>query len=403
VRAVKRSHIVFGATGALIVGGALFFRDAAGADVPRTPRDDGEVLERLPLRATDPRERQRETLHVALSAHPDDLRAALALARLDIELSRARSDPRYLGYAQAALGAWWDLPAPPPEVLVLRATIRQSTHDFQGALADLDRVVAVAPDDAQAWITRSVVLAVRGRYDEARASCQPLVRLAPALVYAVCEASIDGVTGAAGPAYDRLSRAIQQSRALSPAENEWATSTLGEIALRRGRDDDAEAAFKAALTLDPDDAYVLAAYADLLIDRDRPREAIPLVANRTDNDGLLLRLALAEAKARASEAAAHAAMLRDRFAASHLRGDTVHRREEARFELDLEGDAPAALALARANWDVQREPWDVRVLLASALAAHRPAAAAPALAFLDEHHLEDPRIGALAARLRGPR
>jgi len=402
---VKRSYVVFGATGALIVVGAIFFRPPASADVPRLPADDAEILERLPMRSSDPRERERLRLHDALVAHPDDLGTALTLARLDIQLSRARSDPRYLGYAQAALGAWWELPSPPSDVLVLRATIRQSSHDFDGALADLDRVVAIDPDDAQAWITRSVVLAVRGRYEEAKASCQPLARLAPELVFTVCETSIDAVSGSAGPAYDRLSMTIRRSRRVSANEDaderEWASSTLGEIALRRGRDDDAESAFSAALAIDPDDAYVLAAYADLLIDRGRPAEAMKLVAGRTDNDGLLLRLALAEAKAHAPAAATHSEMLGARFEASHLRGDTVHRREEARFELELKGDARAALALARANWDVQREPWDVRVLLASAVAAGEPGTAAPALAFLDEHNLEDPRIRALAARLRG--
>jgi tetratricopeptide (TPR) repeat protein len=397
---VKRSYLVFGATGALIVVGAVFFRPPASADVPRLPRDDAEVVEHLALRASDPRERERERLRAVLSAQPDDLRAALALARLDIELSRARSDPRYLGYAQAALGPWWDAPSPPTSVLVLRATIRQSSHDFEGALADLDRVVAVDPSDAQAWITRSVVLAVRGRYAEAKASCQPLVRLAPQLVDAVCETSIDGVSGSAKTAYDRLEAAIRESPRLSPAENEWATSTLGEIALRLGRDHEAEGAFSSALALDPDDSYVLAAYSDLLLDLGRPAEAMKLTAGRTDNDGLLLRLALAESKARAPEATAHADMLGARFDASRLRGDTVHRREEARFELSLRGDARAALALARANWDVQREPWDVRILLESALAAGEPGAAGPALAFLDEHHLEDPRILALAAKLR---
>ena len=59
-----------------------------------------------------------------------------------------------------------------------------------------------------------------------------------------------------------------------------------------------------------------------------------------------------------------------------------------------------ALALARANWDVQREPWDVRVLLESALAANEPSAAEPALTFLDANHLQDPRILAIAAKLR---
>jgi predicted Zn-dependent protease len=397
---VKRSVAVFGATGVLIIVGALFFRPPASAEAPRLPHDDSEVLERLPAGASDVRERQREQMRRALAAHPNDLRTALTLARLDVQLSRARSDPRYLGYAQAALGPWWDLPSPPVEVMVLRATIRQSLHDFDGALRDLDRVVALAPDNAQAWITRSVVLSVRGRYEEARASCKPLEHLAPELVFTVCETSIDGVTGAAGPAYERLEAALLRSPMLSPAENEWATSTLGEIALRLGRDADAEKSFKAALAIDPDDAYVLAAYADLLLDLHRPAEAARLVAGRTDNDGLLLRLALAETKSRVREAGEHTELLAGRFEASHLRGDTVHRREEARFQLGLRDDARAALALARANWDVQREPWDVRVFLEAAAAARAAAAAQPVVAFLDEHHLEDPRIAELAAKLR---
>jgi predicted Zn-dependent protease len=397
---MTRSVAVFSAAGLVIVVGALFFRPPANADSPRLPTDDSEVLERLPTGAGDANERERERLRLALAARPDDLRTAVALARLDIETSRARSDPRYLGYAQAALGPWWSLPSPPPEVLVLRATIRQSSHDFDGALSDLDQVVAVAPGDAQAWITRSVVLAVRGRYGEARQSCGPLARLAPDLVFAVCEASIDAVTGRAGPAYERLQVAIARAPHLSTAEDEWARSTLGEIALRLGRDADAEQSFVAALAIDPDDAYVLAAYADLLLDLGRPAEAAKLVAGKTDNDGLLLRLALAEAKARSSDAATHAAMLGARFDASRLRGDTVHRREESRFELGIRGDARAALSLAVANWGVQREPWDVRVFLEAALAADDPAAAAPVLAFLDEHRLEDPRIAVLATKLR---
>ncbi len=399
---MRSSYLVFGATGLLVLVGAVFFRPAAGADVPRVPLADGEVLEHLPLGASDPREREHDRLRRMVAARPEDLRSALALARLDIELSRAKSDPRYLSYAQAALRAFWDLPTPPTEVLVLRATIRQSVHDFDGALADLDAVLARDASNAQAWITRSVVLAVKGRYEEAKISCQPLPRFAPPLVYVVCETSIDAVTGSAGPAYDRLAATIARTRGLSQAENEWAVSTLGEIAQRLGRDADAEKQFLAALAIDPDDPYVLSAYADLLLDEGRPAAAEKLVRGKTDNDNLLLRLALAEAKTRAKDAEAHAKLLRERFDASHLRGDTVHRREEARFVLGL-GDAPAAaLALAKANWEVQREPWDVRVLLEAALAAREPTAAAPALDFIEASHMEDPRILALARRLHPP-
>jgi len=399
---VKRTTYVFGATGALILVGALLFRPSARGDVPRVPTDDGEVLERLPAGATDARERQRRVLEAALARDPGDVRTAVTLARLDIELSRERSDPRYLGRAQAALAPWWEQPAPPSPVLALRATIRQSLHDFDGALEDLDRVVATSPDEAQAWITRSIVLSVRGRYHEARASCRPLARLAPELVLAVCETSIDALTGKAAPAYERLLAAIGHAPDVSPAERAWATSTLGEIALRLGRDADAERAFQSALAVEPDDAYVTAAYADLLLDLGRPAAAARLCTGKLENDNLLLRLVLAERAEKSLDAYEHADLLGARYEASRLRGDTVHRREEARFELGVRGDAQAALKLAVANWDVQREPWDLRVLLEAAKAAHDPAAAAPGLAFLDEHHLEDPRIAALAASLRTP-
>jgi len=96
-------------------------------------------------------------------------------------------------------------------------------------------------------------------------------------------------------------------------------------------------------------------------------------------------------------------LLAARYDASRLRGDTVHRREEARFVLGVKHDARGALELARGNWAVQREPWDLRVFLEAALAAKDPAVAAPALAFLDENHLEDGRIRAIAQSLRALR
>jgi tetratricopeptide (TPR) repeat protein len=397
---MNRTLLVFGATGLLILGGALAFRPNAKADAPRLPSDDAEVLERLASGSSDPKARREAELRRALAANPGDLATALKLARLDIQQARARSDPRFLGYAQAALSRWWDDPAAPAEVLVLRATIRQSLHDFDGALADLDTVVARDPEDAQAWITRSVVLTVRGRYDEARASCEPLARLSTDLVTAVCTGAVDAVTGHAAEAYDRVDAALAGASRVTADERAWAASTLGEIATRLGRDADAERWFAAALAVDPSDGYVLAAYADLLLDAGRAPDAVKLLAGRTDNDGLLLRLALAEAKTGAPEARAHADMIGARFDAAHLRGDRLHLREEARYVLGLRHDAAGALSLARDDFAIQKEPWDVRVYLEAALAARAPDAAKAPLEFLDAYHLEDPRIAAVASQLR---
>jgi tetratricopeptide (TPR) repeat protein len=374
-------------------------RDDAAAH-PRTPTSDQEILEHLPRGSLDPRARELADWRRRLASNPNDLATAVEVARRNIEESRSRSDPRYLGYAQAALGPWWGLASPPPQVLVLRATIRQSTHDFDGALRDLDLVLTETPNDPQAWITRSVVEAVRGDYDAAKASCDPLARLASPLVSTVCYASIASLTGDAKGAYARLSTMLSLRGRGNDLETEWAVSTLGEIAGRAGDAAAAEQHFAQALKLDPTDTYALAAWSDLLLDEGRAPEVAARLAGRESNDGLLLRLALAEAAAKGAGAEAHRALLRERFDASHARGDVVHRREEARFVLGLEHDPGRALALAKANWDVQREPWDVRIYLESAAAAHDPAAARPVLEWLDRTHLEDPAIAKVAASLR---
>jgi tetratricopeptide (TPR) repeat protein len=390
--------VVFAAT-------VLALRTRSDASTPRTPTSDQEVLERLPTGSSDPRARELAQLRARLAASPDDLALAVEVARRNIQESRARSDPRYLGYAQAALAPWWTQPSPPPPVLVLRATILQSTHDFDGALRDLDLVVAQTPNDPQAWLTRSVVEAVRGDYDAARASCRSLARLTSGLVTAVCNESIQSLNGDAKGALGRLTAALDATslrQRVDDATTEWAVSTLGEIAERAGDAPGAEKRFAQALTMDPSDTYALAAWSDLLLDGGRAPEVAKRLVGREANDALLLRLALAEAAASLPDAERHRLLLRDRFEASRARGDVVHRREEARYVLGLEHDARRALDLAVANWGVQREPWDARIVLEAAAAAHDRAAARPVLEWLDRTRLEDPAIRRLVASLQAP-
>jgi tetratricopeptide (TPR) repeat protein len=395
-----RNAWFFGGVAALIVVSALVFHPrTTDGSVPFVPASGDTVLATVPA-ATSPRARQMNQLRAALAAHPGDLGAATRLARMDIEESRKRADPRFLGYAQAALGPWWNEDQPPEQVLLLRATIRQSVHDFDLALTDLNRVLDHDPSNAQALLTRSVVHAVRGEYEQALADCAPLPRLAPAPVATVCVASVDAVTGKATEAASLLEQAL--SVPLSAEDHAWVQSVLGETYVRLGRNDDAVRVWTEDHAVDPDDAYVTGALADLYLDLGRPADAARLVADKEDNDALLLRLALAESQLHgdaAKDAERHAKMLHDRFTASHLRGDVVHRREEAREVLGLDHDGKAALTLAIANFGVQREPWDLRILLDSAKAAGDPAAAKQALEFLARSHLQDPHIAAVARDL----
>ncbi len=121
----------------------------------------------------------------------------------------------------------------------------------------------------------------------------------------------------------------------------------------------------------------------------------------TRADVLLLRLTLAEQALGTPDFKTHAQVLRERFAAAALRGDTLHRQEESRFQLRVERNASRALDLAVANWAIQREPYDARILLEAALAAGRRDVAQPVLDWLERSRHEDPQLAALAKSLAG--
>jgi tetratricopeptide (TPR) repeat protein len=352
------------------------------------PAADDLVLETLPLPASDPAALRLRSLAARLRANPRDPDVASELARENVALYRKHSDPRYLGRAEAALGAFWDDAAPPASVRLLRATIRQSNHDFGRALADLDALVTDEPSAAQARLTRAVVLGVLGRYIEASRDCDTLRPLASPLVVAVCFAGARGMTGEAAKAREALALELAR-RHENHEERAWAASVLGELEQRLGLTSEAAGHFEQALADDPDDAYTLASYADLLLDRGDPEAARRLLAPFERVDALLLRLAIAERRLDAPNAAAHRRELAERFAAARLRGDALHRREEARFLLELADEPERALALARENFDVQREAWDARVLLEAARRLHAPEAARPVRDFAAANALTD--------------
>jgi tetratricopeptide (TPR) repeat protein len=358
------------------------------------------VVERLPVSPLDAGAQRIQALRAELSRQPDNLSLATRLAWLYIEAGRGLSDPRYYGYAQGTLSPWWTADDPPVPVLVLRATIRQHDHDFAGALRDLEKAVRADPSNAQAWLTQATVLQVRGDYAAAKRSCLEVLQLANPLVAVACLSNVDSLNGAAPKSYEVLRRALARTPNAEVGVHRWALTTLAEIAVRTGQPEVAEKHFRQALSLGRADHYLLAAYADFLLDQGRPEAVRELLADATRADGLLLRLALAEQALADPDLDLHVQALRDRFAAARRRGDSAHQREEARFTLRLLGQPDTALQLARDNWEVQREPSDVRILLESALASGDDEAARPALEFLDRTGLEDVRLAQLSTQAR---
>jgi len=380
---------------ALLAGLAVSLAQAA----PFTPKSDNDVVERLPSGATDPSVRRVDSLRKQLAARPDDVALRMEIARRYFDLAMAQGDPRYVGYAQAAIIPLAKTEANSAQYWLVKGMIEQYSHDFPGALQSLEKASQLDPKapDPIAW--QAAIHMVQARYPEALSECTRLVPLAHPLYAQGCTAYIEAATGHLAPAYEILSKELVNAGDAAPGLVLWIETRLGEMAIRLQKFDEAQAHFDRALRLGLTDQFLLGAYSDFLLLRNRPAEVTKLLADWERSDVLLLRLALAGKAAKDPRAADWASQLRDRFAAAALRGDRLHEQEAARFELDVEGHPDKALDYASRNYTAQKEARDAEILLRAALAANQPKAAQPALDWLRTNHYEDPALARIADEL----
>jgi predicted Zn-dependent protease len=366
---------------------------------PFTPRSDEEVVEKLPGNS-DPAVRGVESLRRQLAARPNDTALRLDIAERYFGLAMAQGDPRYVGYAFAALEPLDAKPPADARYWLVRGQLQQYSHDFDHALASLQKSSELDPKRPEPVAWRAAIDMVQAKYAEALHECETLTTIADRLFAQGCEAYVQASTGGLQQAYDGLRAGFSATGNVDPGIALWLHTRLAEMAIRLQRPGEAESHFKAALQLGLTDQFLLAAYADFLLDHQRPKEALKLLAGWERSDVLLLRLALAGKAAADPRAGDWTRQMRERFDAAALRGDRLHEQEAARFALDAEGKPAEALALAKRNYEVQKEPRDAEILLRTAAAAKQPQAAQPVLQWLRDSHYEDPHLHELAEALK---
>lgn len=371
----------------------------ASQETPYIPSSDGIVLQTVPSIA-DPRVRAFDALRAQQAGNPGDLALSVKLSMAYLDYGRGTGDARYLGRAAAVIAPWLRRqPAPLPALLV-HATILQSKHYFPAARAVLMAVLRRQPGNEQAWLTLATVAQVQGDYATARKSCAYLLGGGDLLVPLVCLSSLNAVTGHAAHSARILQALWPQARSQPVEVQSWMQGIMADTARYLGNDTDADRHFRAALQLTPGDNFLLADYADFLLDQHRPQAVLDLVKDYSSSDTSFLRQVYAESALHSPQAEADATQMARRFAAIDQRGSRTYQREEAGFALYIQHDPLRALQLAREDWTVQRTPEDMRVLLAAALAAHRPEAAQPVLDELLISRFQYPVVVKLAARVR---
>ena len=362
---------------------------------PYRPTDPGELIEKVPEALRGAEGKEFAELKSKVEAEPGNRQAAIDFTKLCISRGRRLNDPRFFGYAEAVNDAHVAKHPGDPELLTLRAILRQRRHDFLGAKEDLEKVLKKNGSSAQGWVTLATVQLVLGDVAGSRSSCARIVGLTSELSAAACVGLAASLSGNAEKAYAEIESALKNatdSKSANEGEILWAISILGEIAERLGRNEDAEKWYRESLAKDPEDSFGISAYADFLLDHGRPQEALTLLRGREAADNLLLRLVIAEKRTSAPELELHRKMLKERFEAEERRGESIHARERAMFALEVEQNSKEAAELAKQNWSIQKEALDLLVLVRASVAAKDAAGMKEARDWVQRTGWEDVRV-----------
>ena len=350
------------------------------------PLSDDEVVEVLPLIT-----RSRPTLFAATKPVPPDPLVAAPAARKDIAQARQTGDTRYWGRAQSLLAPWWDRVDAPVDIAVLQATVQQGRHEFAASRKVLNTALARTPGHAQGWLNLAALERLSGDYAQALAACMKVGQAGQALYAQACTLETESLQGNHQTATQGLQKLASQAREAS--QRAWLSSLLAEAFERWGRDALAAQAYQRSLAFEPD-LYTSIAYSDLSLRLGRYKDALLALSALPETDAVLLRRAAAWRNLDDRRWRGALSALTDRTAELKRRGDdpALHGRELALIALWLEDNPTSALAYARQNLALQREPVDWWIALQSAKAAKDDTALIELKATLRLTGLQDARL-----------
>lgn len=325
-----------------------------------------------------------------------DAAGAARLASDLIDRARREREPRYFGYAEAVIQPWLSKAgAATPELLLLKADIQQNRHEFTNAIATLTRAIQGQSHDPRAYLQRASIQMVRGEFGAARADCRELITGGEIAVGSVCMAQAAGATGNAERAEAIIRALLSNGRQFDPATEAWALATLADLVRRRGEDGEAEALLMQAVELAPTDDSIRCALADVLLDRRANPEAVAVTRVERPSLALLLRTTIAQLRMKDPHVSETSRQFLELIEIDRQRSERAHLREEALFALEVSRDPQAAAKLAAANFKVQRESADIRLLARAAVAAGNSAALSELRQWLADTGYRDRKLDSL--------
>ena len=347
---------------------------------------------------------QLRALDKAWRAQPQHLDTALAYGRAVFTLGLHEGDLRWYGSAKAALGPWWQATELPAQAYFLRGLVKQGFHDFQGGLADINRAIALNPQQAEFWSWRFALHLLQAEIIMARQDVDEIERLFGSAEADTYRAILLYRTGQPEPAVHRLTRTIRLPQYQDESSQDWLSFHLGEAHRVAGQSEQAIAVWSDRLKRNSRSHLLRLSLADLLNLQGRHAQAKAIATNQADmaslTDALLMQALLASRGSKDADESALAKQMAARLRAQALREESLIERPKLIYQIAYGQDIAAGLALSIENWNLQKEPPDAALFVQAALALGKAQAATPVVEWVEKTGYSDPQLGPLIKQLK---
>lgn len=337
----------------------------------------------------DPELAQLRRVQAYLMSRDDDLRTTVWAVQRFINKGKRESEPRYLGMAEAIIENWLSKYDAHPAVLLAKADILQYRHQFDDALVLLSEIPNAGVEGAAALLMRANLFQLKGDYDATRAECGRLAREL-SFMSDICKLHIESFSGEIEPSQRKLEALIAQLE-LPTEIRVWAVGKLADMSNRRGKPQEA---LEYLQKIKPEQASgaLRAQMFDLLLLLERPNAVLQMIDIGEKSEGLQLRRLRALKMTGENWRGPISQNLLGRISRPATDASNPHARELAYYHHYLTGDVEAAFEAATENWNLQREPIDIRLLFETAHRARKLETITDAIEWISQKKYQDVRL-----------
>ena len=283
-------------------------------------------------------------------------------------------DARYLNYARAVLSAG-KLQSVADDIVRIR--LESAAHRFSSAADFASRLLERDPRNVEARLLRADALRRAGDIDSARRDCIALAIISDPVVGHWCAVQILMSEGRAQDAHEQALKLAATGIRTATAIERWSAEVAAEAATLAGHNEKAAEIYRQLMASEAAGVSARLAFADLLLAEQRPGAVLELLA---EDVGLLpaqVRIAIALKQQGVAPDRALVAAIDTAFAGmSPEETSDLRLRDRAIFELRYTEDTQAAAQFALANWEQQKGPEDLSLLLETATASNNSRALA---------------------------